>query len=551
MITKRNIFPWYRNRYTLVALSIYCVFTAAAQPALPYRTEVNRVAQITLISEKAYQNPFLDIELNVVVTRPDGKQSRIPAFWAGGNRWSFRYSSPQPGIVSWRTECTDRNNNRLSGIEGKIDVVAYGGYNPLYRHGMVVAAGDRRHFAYADGTPFFWLGDTWWKGLCKRIPWEGFQELTADRKAKGFSVVQIVCGPYPDEGLFEPRWENEGGMPYETTDFSVVNPSYFSYADRRIQCLTDAAIVPAIVGGWGRSDCDAMKIGMEGLKRHWRNLIARYGAYPVIWIIGGEAGGPQWTELAKYVRQTDPYHHIVTIHPFASARISATDETAIDFDMLQTGHGDMSYAIGAIPKLKAAYSRTPPMPVMIGEFCYEEHMQTGFPDEQRYVFWASILSGSAGLTYGAAGLWNAAIDGDPGTVNIYDWTTWREGMNYPGSTQLGLGKKLLERYHWSDFKPHPEWTDTSCFAAGIPGEVRIIYMPKRGVYNWSGPTVKNLEPDVDWHVYYFDPATGRQFDQGIIKARQKVDKETAKPVEFKQNAPSPQDWVLVFERVHD
>ena len=79
-------------------------------------------------------------------------------------------------------------------------VTAYLGDNPLYRHGPIRIAGDRRHFEHADGTPFFWLGDTWWKGLCKRLTWEGFQELTADRKAKGFSVVQIVCGVYPDEG---------------------------------------------------------------------------------------------------------------------------------------------------------------------------------------------------------------------------------------------------------------------------------------------------------------------------------------------------------------
>jgi len=40
------------------------------------------------------------------------------------------------------------------------------------------------------------------KGLCQRLTWEGFQQLTADRKAKGFTVVQIVCGPYPDEDSF-------------------------------------------------------------------------------------------------------------------------------------------------------------------------------------------------------------------------------------------------------------------------------------------------------------------------------------------------------------
>jgi len=58
------------------------------------------------------------------------------------------------------------------------------------------------------------------------MTWEGFQELTADRKAKGFNAAQIVCGPYPDENMMKARWENEGGKPLENIDFSVVNPKY-------------------------------------------------------------------------------------------------------------------------------------------------------------------------------------------------------------------------------------------------------------------------------------------------------------------------------------
>jgi hypothetical protein len=514
------------------------------------RVETNRVAEIALVSEKTYANPFTEIRLDAIVTQPDGKQLRAPAFWAGGNRWCFRYASSQPGQVVWRTECSDAANPKLHGVEGEFDVVAYAGDNPLYRHGPIQVAKDQRYFAHADGTPFFWLGDTWWKNLCKRMTWEGFQELTADRKAKGFSVVQIVCGPYPDEGMFEPRWENEGGKPYETRDFSVVNPKYFDFADRRIKHLVDAGIVPAIVGGWGRGDCDGMRMaGVDGIKRHWRNLIARYGAYPTVWIIGGESGGPQWTEVARYVQKIDPYCHPATVHPFHSGRLSVTDETVIDFDMLQTGHGDWDAARGAIPKLQAAYAREPVMPAMIGEYCYEGHMQTAFQDVQRYVFWGAMLSGSAGLTYGAAGVWHASIEGDPGIARVYDFTTWKEGMNFPGSAQLGLGKKLLEQYPWWKFEPHPEWVEAGCFAAGIPGEVRFIYLPRRNVYNWTGPTVKNLEPDVDWHVYYFDPATGRKFDQGTIKARVKAGDTPADPVDFKKNVPSPQDWVLVLERV--
>ena len=135
--------------------------------------------------------------------------------------------------------------------------------------------------------------------------------------------------------------------------------------------------------------------GVEGLKRHWRHLIARYRAYPTVWIIGGESGGPQWTEVARYVQKIDPYRHPSTIHPFQSGRLSVTDKTVIDFDMLQTGHGDWDAARGAIPQVRAAYARKPPMPVVIGEYCYEGHMQTAFQDVQRYVFWGNTLSGSA------------------------------------------------------------------------------------------------------------------------------------------------------------
>ena len=349
------------------------------------------------------------------------------------------------------------------------------------------------------------------------MTWEGFQELTADRKAKGFSVIQIVCGPYPDEPLFDDRWENEGGKPYFDRQFTKVNPAYFDYADRRLKHLVDAGFVPAIVGGWGRADCDGMAMaGVAGMKRHWRHLVARYGAYPTIWIVGGESGGPEWTEVARYVRSIDPYDRPRTVHPFDSARSRVTDETVINFDMLQTGHGDWDAARGAIPKLKGAYDRQPPMPVVIGEYCYEGHMQTAFQDVQRYVFWGAMLNGAGGLTYGAAGIWQASVEGDPGVANVYDYTTWKEGMNYPGSRQLGLGKKLLERYPWWRFEPHPEWAEKDCFAAGIPGEVRFVYQPRRGVYNWHGTVVKGLEPGVVYHVFYFDPASGRRFDQGTV-----------------------------------
>lgn len=102
-------------------------------------------------------------------------------------------------------------NPDLNGKERTFSVGAYQGTNPLLKHGFVRAIPGQRYFAHADGTPFLWLADTWWKGLCQRLTWDGFRELTADRRAKGFSVIQIVCGPYPDENFFQPSWARRRG----------------------------------------------------------------------------------------------------------------------------------------------------------------------------------------------------------------------------------------------------------------------------------------------------------------------------------------------------
>ena len=544
---------------TTLCLALFaCAALAMSSAAAVERTETNVVMEIPFKAEKPHANPFKDVTLDVVFTDPKGARKTVPTFWAGGSQWKVRYASPVVGTHRYRTQCNDTNDAGLHGIQGRVEIKPYTGKNALYRHGPIRVTGDHRHFEHADGTPFFWLADTWWKCLCKRMTWEGFQELTADRKAKGFTVVQIVCGPYPDESFLEKRLANEGGMPYETRDFTVVNPKYFDYADRRIQHLINAGISPAIVGAWGRSDCNSMQaIGVEGLKRHWRYLVARYSAYPVFWILAGEIpdktkwGQGPWAEVAKYLRGIDPYHRLLTCHTGHGRRGAEGDVNVIDYDMVGGNHDERA-AVDAktLAVLTAAYAKDPPMPVLVGETCYEGHMQQGFGDVQRRIFWMNMLSGAAGHTYGAAGIWHAGVKGNPGhsgawAGQAYDWTTWKEGMKYPGATQLGAGKKLLEKYPWSKFEPHPEWAP-GCLAAGIPGEVRFVYLPRRNIYNWSGPEVKDLAPNVNWHVYYFDPATGRTFDQGVIKATAKD--KTAPAVTFKKNVPSPQDWVLVFER---
>ena len=45
----------------------------------------------------------------------------------------------------------------------------------------------------------------------------------------------------------------------------------------------------------------------------------------------------------------------------------------------------------------------------------------------------------------------------------------------------------------------------------------MIYRSNRSTYDWTGPRIEDLEEGVDYKAFYFDPATGRRFDQGVIK----------------------------------
>jgi hypothetical protein len=547
----------------LVFLAIGPGAIAPAQTPLAIQTP--RVAQQYLPIEwsyrsaKAYSDPFNDVNVDVIFTNEQTKEEwRVPTFWAGGNEWKVRFAPPNPGTYSYRAESTDKNNADLNGHEGTLRVEPYRGYNSLLIHGPLQVTQDRHSFRYADGTPFLWLGDTWWDGLCNRISDEGFRTLAADRHTKGFNVVQIVAGLNPDEEPFDLRGDNAGGYAWQA-NFARINPAYFDAADERIRTLVHAELTPAIVGSWGYFIDLA---GVAKMKQHWRNLIARWGAYPVVWIVAGEVDMPyylsehpeedaqfqktHWTEIARYIRDTDPYHRLITTHPSRSARQELTDETVLDFDMLQTGHGSWGSAANSVASLSSHRSKTPPMPVLIGETVYEGHQQTNWQDSQRFSFWASMMNGAAGYTYGAGGIWEmngTTVPHGPSPWGItYEITPWNVAMQLSGSTQVGIGRSILMQYPWQRFEPHLEWTDPHGtafqephadwfdtdkrwdeekgnyllpYSSGIPGQIRFIYVPPR-IYEPIGPLVVKLEDNITYRAAYFDPVTGHKYDLGKL-----------------------------------
>ena len=514
-------------------------------------------------SGKRYTDPFNEVELDVVFTDSQGHEQRVPAFWAGDQVWRVRYVPPAPGRYTYRTVSSDATNGDLHGQSGALEVSDYTGSNPLRKHGPVRVAKDHLHFEHEDGEPFFWLGDTWWMGLCSRLRWpEDFQELATDRVEKGFTVIQIIAGLYPDMPAFDLRGANEAGFPWEAS-YARINPRYFDMADVRIQHLVERGLAPCIVGCWGYF---LPWMGVRRMRQHWRNMVARWGAYPVIWCLAGEGAMPYylsktkpedamtqkrgWTELARYVRDIDPYHHPVTIHPTNNARDQVEDASVLDFDMLQTGHSGRKSIPSTVNQVTGSLLRDPRMPVLVGEVCYEGILGTSWQDVQRFMFWTSILSGAGGHTYGANGIWQVNTREHPYGPSPHGgcWgnTPWNTAYQLPGSQQLGLAKELLAHYAWWRFEPHPEWVDPHWgkenyelpYAAGIPGEVRVIFIPVL----FDPVKVKSLESDVAYHAFYFDPTTGKQHDLGKVEP-------DASGTWQATLTPTFADWVLVLEKI--
>src|SRR5208282_3226097 len=82
-----------------------------------------------------------------------------------------------------------------------------------------------------------------------------------------------------------------------------------------------------------------------------------------------------WTDVMRYIRATDPWHRLLTVHPTGIGPLTsrhATDDSALlDFDMLQTPHGRLSAVAPTVQTVRQSYAAEPTLPVIDGEASYE------------------------------------------------------------------------------------------------------------------------------------------------------------------------------------
>ena len=217
----------------------------------------------------------LDDLVDVDFRLPGGGRRRVPAFSRAG-QWVVRYAAAERGEHSYRG----------AGLPEAAGVLRIDGEPEpgLYATGGLRGAPGGRHLETGAGVPFLWLADTWWDALTDRVTDAEIAQLAAQRAGQGFSAIQLVAGLYPEMAPFSREGESRSGWAWHP-GFTSPNEAWFNDADTRVRLIVDHGLIPCIVGAWGFY---LQHMTTDQMVRHWRELIARWGAYPVVWCLAGE-----------------------------------------------------------------------------------------------------------------------------------------------------------------------------------------------------------------------------------------------------------------------
>jgi hypothetical protein len=297
------------------------------------------VKEITLKTEKdCLDNCYKDVICWVDLNGPNFSK-RIYGFWDGANNFVVRFVATEPGQWQWISGSNQPEDKGLNGRTGEFSAVKWTEKEILQnpnRRGFIRPSANGHALRYADGTPFFMVGDTWLAASTWRLPFRGvepakdyvpgpgigFEDAIAYRKAQGFnSVSMIACFPnweadcnsatYADStGLFlRNAWEKfqytvasgqetaknmrdeYGNKPFKMSaqhpgvaDFDHIIPDYFQSLDKKIKYLSEQGFVP-LIETVRRDNCPAWKAYFDfndSYSRYVQYLISRYGAYNIV-----------------------------------------------------------------------------------------------------------------------------------------------------------------------------------------------------------------------------------------------------------------------------
>jgi hypothetical protein len=316
----------------LVALC-WCPTRSAQAPAHVWDPQ-----EIELRAARSYGNPYAEVECWVDLQGP-GLSTRVYGFWDGADVFRVRVVATAPGQWTWTSGSNQPGDTGLNGQRGGFVAQDWTEeekrQNPN-RRGFLRPDAKGHALQYADGTPFFLLGDTWLGAATWRLPLTDapadpsyqadpgvtFQQAVALRKRQGFNSVSMIAAfptwasdqysaTYADrKGIYyRNAWEAFGIMvagdkptakgmhdehgyrPFEMVpgseglaDYDRIVPAFFRSLDRKMQHLGDQGFV-AMLETIRRDVAPPWQAYFdfnESYGRFLQYMVARYGAYNMI-----------------------------------------------------------------------------------------------------------------------------------------------------------------------------------------------------------------------------------------------------------------------------
>jgi len=379
---------------------------------------------------------------------------------------------------------------------------------------------------HADGTSRLLCADTAWA-----LPWRAtadqVEAYAADRGAKGFNAVLIMT-VQPDREAVGPRSRTkEGGFDVGFEDLPrgtlrELNPQYFQTFDELVRVLNVHGLAPVYQPvfhgyGWKGRKAAGNAVSAEDYARYCRYLVARYGARPAIWLVGGD--GPaedphvvrQLDVAGQTIEQWDAYHQPTGIHysPHALNR-THQDKDWLDFQWCQTGHNGEH-----VPERVADMWRNLPVKAVAnGEPTYENIGRSGNGADwwQGHEAWCNLTAGGTmGLVYGAGSLWQwrlSATEPDHAAWCTAPDAGWREALDFEGSRYPGIAAKIFNGLPLAEMQP--DWTSTyGRRGLLVPNKLFVLYLPDGGA-----TAILNAEVPRDYRV--IDPRTGEETFRGRL-----------------------------------
>ena len=456
--------------YALLGIAIVCQTQAdEIRAESPHMWEK---VEITLTSQRQYENPYADVQVWVDLKGPNFDK-RCYGFWDGGSTFRVRILATATGQWTWESGASVEDPG-LQGIRGTFAAGAWTEAEleeSICRRGMIRPSSNGHALEHADGTPFFLLGDTWWATPTFRFRWydddtprplgptAGFKDYVRYRRNQQYNCIAMIAAfpNWANDGK-PTRWNTQDGMVLRSAwpqagtksakemsdeagrrafafpgvvpgheehfpDLNRINPEYFHSLDKKVDYLNSQGMIPFI-------EVARRDIG-QGWKRYypWPDSYTRFIQYvwsryqaniclfsPIHFDTPAQSIAMEdWNSAANLV--IDRYGH----PPFGTLAGTNSNPSSLQ----NWGHTDRArwldfHQIGnrrthdVYEYLTEIFQATPPVPGINGEPYYDgmEDAEPGSDKAARYcrsAMYGSVLSGGlGGHIYGGGG-WKGGL----------------------------------------------------------------------------------------------------------------------------------------------